>query len=185
MPALTFEFEKELDQNYLKACVCHQPDNQVILVGIEQDFQRNEMVKPTLGDYTNLPWAYAPAVMTSQKILNLSVISYPQIGGIGFYTLKYENRSVILAPLITDEDRYIAPTMTIDITSEITFNISDPDTVSYDCYRIVIREGYFATEYVTYDKQLTIPFEDLANKEIYLMGYLEERLASEPRLYTV
>ena len=54
-----------------------------------------------------------------------------------------------------------------------------------DCYRIVIREGYFATEYVTYDKQLTIPFEDLANKEIYLMGYLEERLASEPRLYTV
>lgn len=143
------------------------------------------MVSPHLGDYTNLPWAYAPAVMTSQKVLNLSVISYPRIGGIGFYTLKHENRSVILAPLITDEDRYVAPTMTIDISSDITFNISDPDTVTYDCYRIVIREGYFADEYVTYDKQLIIPYEDLTNKEIYLMGYLEERLASEPRLYTV
>ena len=185
MPALTFAFEKELDQNYSKTCVCHQPDNQVILVGIEQEFQRNEMVKPNLGDYTNLPWAYAPAVMTSQKVLNLSVISYPRIGGISFYTLKHENRSVILAPLITDEDRYVAPTMTISISSEITFVISDPDTISYDCYRIVIRDGYFADEYITYDKQLSIPYEDLANKEIYLMGYLEERLASEPRLYTV
>ncbi len=185
MPALTFAFEKELDQNYLKTCVCHQPDNQILLVGIENEFQRNEMVSPNLGDYTNLPWAYAPAVMTSQKVLNLSVISYPRIGGIGFYTLKHENRSIILAPLITDEDRYVAPTMTITVASEIIFDITDPATVAYDCYRIIIREGYFADEYITYDKQLIIPYEDLTNKEIYLMGYLEERLASEPRLYIV
>ena len=186
MPALTFDFEKELDQNYSKTCICHQPDNQVILVGIEQEFQRNETVKPALGYYANLPWAYTPAVITSQKILNLSVISYPQIGGIGFYTLKHENRSVILAPLITDEDRYIAPTMTIDITSEITFNISDPDTVSYDCYRIVIREGYFATEYVTYEQMFTVPKPPTGTYTFSVEGYLNERLASEKyELYDV
>ncbi len=185
MPALIFEYEKELDQSYLKTCVCHQPNNQVILVGIKDEFQRNEMVSPNLGDYTNLPWACTPAVMTGQKVLNLSVKSYPCIGGIGFYTLKHESRSIILAPLITDEDRYVAPTMTITVASEITFDITDPATAAYDCYRIVIRDGYFADEYVTYDKQLSIPYENLAGKEIYLMGYLEERLASEPRLYTI
>lgn len=187
MPALTFEFEKELDQNYLKACVCHQPDNQVILVGIEQEFQRNETVKPTLGDYANLPWAYSPAVITSQKILNLSVISYPQIGGIGFYTLKHENRSTILAPLITDEDRYVAPTMTItQNTNDITFTITDPEDVSYDCWRVCIRQGYFAYEYVSYEQIFTVPKPPTGTYTFSVEGYLNERLASEKyELYDV
>lgn len=185
MPALIFEYEKTLTQQYEKACVCHQPNNQILLVGIEDELQRNETTAPPFGSYDPLLWSYMPAIMTGQRVLNLSVISYPQIGGIGFYTLKHENRSVILAPLIADEARYTAPTMTITIGTDITFDIIDPDSVSFDCYRIVIREGYFADEYVTYDKQLVIPYEDLTGKEIYLIGYLDERVASEPRLYTI
>lgn len=185
MPALIFEHNKALPQEFTKTCMCHEPNNQLVVIGIEQETQKNESTYPELGDYSNLHWEYSPAVLTSQKIKNVSVKSYPRIGGIGFYTLKHEDRSVILAPLFTDEVKYIAPTMEIVITTDITFNIQDPDTASFECYRIVVRDGYFADEYITYEKQLSIPYEDLTGKELYIMGYIDEQLASEARLYTI
>lgn len=142
--------------------------------------QQNEDVYTSNGVYVDLAWEYLPSLMTAQAVTKIGMKNFPQIGAIGFYTLKYENRSVILAPLLTEDERYAAPSCVITTEgSETVFTISDPSGVTFECYRVVIRDGYFAEEYITYENVLRIPLVDFTDKVVYVMGYLEERLASQ------
>lgn len=183
---LTFEYEIDLDQTFSQTCIGHEKNDTLVQFGLVDKRQKNDRVVQEYINYADLDWETFPAVMSPQAIKKLGIKSFPHIGGIGFYSLEYENRSVILAPIFIDEsaDRYIAPTLAWTTTdTEINFTISDPANVTFDCYRITIRSGYFAEEYVVYDKSLIVPAPPTGEYQIGICAYVEDRLATSLREY--
>lgn len=180
MAELQFDYDITLDQAYDNICIGNEPNNRLLQYGIDGLRQKNEDTFVDNSNYPSLDWEYLPSLMTSQAVTKIGLKSFPQIGAIGFYTLKYEPRSVILAPLIIEEERYTAPTFELtQNTNDITFTITDPEDVSYDCWRVCIRQGYFAYEYVSYEQVFTVPKPPTGTYTFSVEGYLNDRLASE------
>lgn len=183
---LTFEYEIELDQTFTQTCMGHEKNDTLVQYGLVDKRQKNDRVVQEYLNYGDIDWETFPAVMSPQAIKKLGIKSFPHIGGIGFYSLEYENRSVILAPIFIDEsaDRYIAPTLAWTTTdTEIDFTITDPQDVTFDCYRITVRREFFAEEYVVYDKSLVVPAPPTGEYQIGICAYIEDRLATSLREY--
>lgn len=181
MPELIFE--KVLTTNNAaasKVCIGNEPDNTVTKFFIEAQRQGNEVDTVVLSDYDNLNFVRVDSQMSSQAVSNIGIKSFPQIGTIGFYTLKYENRSLILAPIYTTSKKRNAPTLTITNNSgTLLITLSNPKDVVYDCYRIVVRNGYFTEEYISYERQISIPAPVAPGSyTVSAFGYLNEQLAS-------
>jgi len=186
MAELTFDYNLTLPQEYANTCIGNEPEGQIIQYGINDELQVNEKTVPSLADYSALTWDYFTSLMTIQAVSRIGIKCFPQIGAIGFFRLKYESRSVIIAPIIIDEEYYQAPTLDINqdgVAGTITFTFIPPSNVTYDCYRVVLRNGNFATEYVSYNTSLTINMPKSGTYTISVMGYIDERLASEITYY--
>ena len=181
MPELIFE--KVLttsNASASKVCIGNEPDNTITKFFIEAQRQGNEVDTVVLSDYDNLDFVRVDSLMSSQAVSNIGIKSFPQIGTIGFYTLKYENRSLILAPIYTISKKRNAPTLTITNNSgTLLITLSNPKDVVYDCYRIVVRNGYFTEEYISYEQQISLPAPVAPGSyTVSAFGYLNEQLAS-------
>lgn len=161
-------------------CIGNEPDNTITKFFIEAQRQGNTYDDVALSNYANLNWQRANGLMTSQNVTDIGVKTFPQIGAIGFYRLKYEPRSLILAPIYTKYKAYAAPIMTIqEMPTTLRITLAMPQDVTYDCFRVVVRNGYFAEEYVTYESVLDVPKPTITGiYAVSVFGYIEERLAS-------
>lgn len=161
-------------------CIGNEPDNTITKFFIEAQHQGNIYGAVTLSNYGNINWQRSNGLMTSQNVTDIGIKTFPQIGSIGFYKLKYETRSLILAPIYTKSKKYSAPLIAIkDQGSTLLITLSNPAGVTYECYRVIVRNGYFAEEYITYDPVIEIPTPtDMGLYAISAFGYLNEQLAS-------
>lgn len=180
MAELQFDYLVDLSQNYINTCIGNEPDNRLVQYGLIDDRQQNEATEIVNSNYSSLTWQYLQSLLSSQAVKKIGVKNFPQIGAIGFYTLLHENRSCILAPIFTESQLYKWPTMLItQNTNDITFTIMNPEDVVYDCWRVCIRQGYFAYEYVSYEQMFTVPKPPTGTYTFSVEGYLNDRLASE------
>lgn len=176
-------FEKLYTSNSAErtnVCIGNEPDNTITKFFIEAQRQGNTYGAVTLSNYDNISWQHANGLMTSQNVTDIGIKTFPQIGAIGFYKLKYETRSLILAPIYTRSKTYAAPTITVqELAGMLRVTLAMPQNVTYDCFRVVVRNGYFAEEYVTYESVIDIPTPTVTGiYAISAFGYIEERLAS-------
>lgn len=156
----------------------NEPDNELVQYYIvpTASMQEDKQSKVVLSDYDKLSWGNKRRRLTARKISNLGIKTFPTYGAIGFFTYKYGERSMILCPVNNNHTKFIAPTISMKNTgTQLEFTITCPDTITYYCYRIIIRQGDFAIEYITYDLKLTVPIPDVkGNYEIFCIGYINE-----------
>lgn len=156
----------------------NEPNNELVQYYVvpTTSMQEDKQSKVVLSDYDELSWGNKRRRLTARKISNLGIKTFPTYGAIGFFTYKYGERSMILCPINNNHTKFIAPTISMKNTgTQLIFTITCPESVTYYCYRIIIRQDDFAIEYITYDLTLTVPLPDVkGDYEIFCIGYINE-----------
>ena len=173
------EYPRNIDPTYVKKlCMGNEPNNELVQYYITTDTsaQEDKKCNIVLSDYDELKWSNKKRRLTAKKISNLGIKTFPTYGALGFFTYQYTNRSMILCPVNTRNRKFEAPTLKMTKnTNTLTFNISIPKDITYECYRIILRCGAFAYEYITYDTSVTIPIPEVKGTyDIYCIGYENE-----------
>lgn len=162
-----------------KATISHlaeEPNSVLWQYYIENDRASDRGATISMGDYSNPPWGKDMRHLTTQKVRRIGIKHFPQIGAIGFWTLLYEERSKILAPIHGTSKKYAAPNLNVtEKTNTILFKCTSPKNIQYICYRIILRLDQFAVEYITYEDTIEVPKpETTGTYDIYCVGYIHE-----------
>lgn len=185
--SLTFEFTKNLttdtDNNiepYLVETpyVCEEPDATLYQYFTQSDSYQMADKNTTIdyGQYETVSWDNLMHSLSTRAVAKIGVKNFPQIGAIGFYKDKYSSITYILVPVHDEQTEYDPPIIAIDTTSgDIQVTITEPEDVTYTCYKIIMRSGYFANEYVMYELTETLPMPTVIGEyEIWAIGYNED-----------
>lgn len=172
----------EIEHNYTdkdKLQFTHDPNNEFVEYHSEQFYLLNEASFPDMGDFTDLEWVEEDKRITSEKVSNFGVKSLPQYGPYGFYTPYYgDGTSRVLVPINPKRTRFDPPIVTVvETNGTFKLTIEDPPSADYECYRVVFRKGWFAEEFVTYDKELTVTLY-AGEYDLTVMGYIENDIIS-------
>ena len=153
----------------------NEPSNDIYQYYVNNSIAGDKRANVTLSNY-NLTWQGESRSITSQRVKSLGVKTFPQVGAIGFFVSYYDDRSFILSPVHIDSGRTDKPSLTVTVNSNsITFDIANDTSYEYMCYRIVMRLGHFAIEYVTYEPSLTVALpEETGTYDVYCVGYITE-----------
>jgi hypothetical protein len=173
---LEFDYELTLSQNYDNTCLGNEPDGQIFQFGIADEHQVNDKTTPVLADYSALTWEYFAALMTQRAISRIGIKNFPQVGACGFYVDKYTLQTVIFTPISAAEQTYDPPTIAISEVSEgISVTITPPEGITYTCYKVIMRSGYYANEFVMYETTavLTKPAV-IGTYDVFAIGYNED-----------
>ncbi len=150
----------------------HEPNNELIQYFRKNDRIQNDMAEPNKGNYTGLVFDPITNRVPTKPYTLFGIKTFPKMGAYGWFRTKYEHITHILVPLVSPQVRYAPPTFTFTQTSTtVQITIVPPGSVEYDCYRILFRNGYFATEYITYDTFADVPKPATGEYELYIIGY--------------
>lgn len=128
-----------------------------------------------LQPYADLSWGDPTNIVSRNRVEALGIKSFPKIGAIGFFKPIYSSSYRILAPIHTRRTRLESPTLQCKVSDQVHFTIVPPKDITYMCYRIVMRWGYFAIEYITYDLEFIVDKPiTTGTYECYCIGYLGE-----------
>lgn len=130
-------------------------------------------------DYYNYPeliWNKQRRRITTRRADRLGIKAFPGVGACAFYKLAYQVLSKIVIPVNNRQKLYPYPTQTVTITgNNMHFVFTDPEKVSYQCYRVVLRCGEYAEEHITYEHELDCPLPQMNGEyEAYTQGYIAE-----------
>lgn len=176
---LTFEEVLTFDNKELLQ-FGHEPDDLFIGYYLKDRRLENQSSDPYMGDFSNLDWQTREARrITASPVSNFGIKTFPQFGAYGFYTPLYgDGTSRVVAPINPKRGLKAEPTLELaqDETT-VTVKITDSRNISYKCYRIMFRDGHFAYEFITYDKELVIDKEDLPPGTYIttLIGFIPEQ----------
>lgn len=114
--------------------------------------------------------------LTTRMVERIGIKAFPSIGSYGFFKYKYENRSILLAPIYTIKRKFAGPTIVVTHTPDgLKIVLTSPKDITYECFKIILRNGAFAFEHVTYEKEVLIPYPDVKGfYDVYAVGYLNE-----------
>lgn len=169
-------------QNGMQNFLANQPDN-----SLYQHYASNNHTpwqvhtQITLADYDNLSWSSSPEVcMTPREVRHIGVKSFPQLGAIGFYRLRYRDLSRVVVPLHPDKEKNVAPVLSLSLDADrkvLSYTITAPDEkeVKYDCYRIDLECNGRTVSHVVYELsgELEVP-EQEGTFLCRAIGYLQE-----------
>lgn len=169
-------------QNGMQNFLANQPDN-----SLYQHYASNNHTpwqvhtQITLADYDNLSWSSSPEVcMTPREVRHIGVKSFPQLGAIGFYRLRYRDLSRVVVPLHPDKEKNVAPVLSLSLDADrkvLSYTITAPDEkeVKYDCYRIDLECNGRTVSHVVYELsgELEVP-EQEGTFLCHAIGYLQE-----------
>ena len=130
-----------------------------------------------LANYGALAFKDIMQHLTRRAVSRIGIKTFPGIGSYGFFKYKFEERSMIMCPINNNQTQFDAPaiTMLLEAGNKLRFTIVDPAPITYQCYRIIMRNTNFAIEYITYDNVITLPKPDVNGiYEIYCIGYVNE-----------
>lgn len=163
--------------------VGHEPNNTIVDYFIEGlvPLVKNQGAVPAGGIYTGLTFQKENFARVPPSVYKFfGIKTHPRIGAYGFFRHKYTPFTDILVPINVQRKVYTPPDVTITIEgNNVIFTMVDPADVAYECYRVVMRNGYFAEEYITYEKTLKVrkPYPD-ATYDMYVIGYRTDGLTS-------
>lgn len=130
-------------------------------------------------DYSNLEFKNEDARLTTEAISTFGVKGFPQLGSYGWYKTLYSQQTKVLVPINRLKSEYAHPSFTITINSnDLIIDITDPEVIKYDCYRVIFRTGYFADEYISYEKTFDIPKPPQGTYYVSIIGYRDDGIIS-------
>lgn len=154
---LTFEISMTYNDGGKTFCG-HEPNNTFIKYYQESQRLGNKSAEPYLGDFTDLVFKSEPRRITHHAVKDFGVKSFPRLGAYGFYTPKYAETSFMAIPINRQVPYHDIPEVTITDTGTTIHLSIDGD---YECYRVIVRKDYFATEFITYDTEFDfVPMYD-------------------------
>lgn len=126
--------------------------------------------------YTDLLWNKPRRRITTRKADRLGIKAFPGVGACAFYKLAYQVLSKIVIPVNHRQKLYPFPTQEVTITgNNMHFVFTDPERVTYQCYRVVLRCGEYAEEHITYEHELDCPLPQMNGEyEATTQGYISE-----------
>ena len=141
-----------------KTFMSHEPDNTFIEYFMADNKLGNKSAMTSFGVFDGLVFNNEPRRITPQPVKDFGVKSFPHFGSYGFYTPIFTPTSIAVIPINRKQDNYDIPDVVItDTGTTIHLSING----YYECYRIVVRLSYFATEFITYDSEFDfIPMYD-------------------------
>lgn len=175
---LTTEVDQNVDPLYVRTpYLIQEPDNRIFQYYIlpQKDTVWDKQANIPLGQYNPLPWGKPNRHLTIRAASKIGVKHFPQIGAIGFYKDLYTSQSTIMCPIHEEQETYDPPTLSIALSgNSVSVKITPPDGSTYTCYRVVMRSGYFAVEYILYnlDESVAAPLVN-GDYEVYAIGYNE------------
>lgn len=166
-------------QNYL----ANQPDNKLYQHYVSDQstaWQVNAQI--SFADYDALSWITPPEVcMTPREVSHIGVKTFPQLGAVGFYRLKYRDVSTVVVPLHPEKtDKTTAPVLSAVYNEDLgtisyTITPGQDDGMTYECYRIELECGDLVVSHVVYELsgEFKIP-EQKGTFLCYAIGYTQE-----------
>lgn len=130
-----------------------------------------------LANYGTLKFKNIMKHLTSRAVSRIGIKTFPGIGSYGFFKYKYEDRSIVICPINNNQTKFTAPklVMTQQTNNTLKFSIISPADITYQCYRIVLRNEEFTIEYITYEPSIVVPKPDVNGVyTIYCIGYVNE-----------
>lgn len=186
------EYEKNVEPAYVGSLmIANEPDNSINQFYIYNGRTSDKAAIVDHSNYTELDWVGPNVSITSDEVSRIGIKTFPRIGAMAFYTLLAEERSKILTPVFIKKERYTKPSFTYtQADGKITFTMTTPPDITYVAWRIIMRNGYDAFEYISYEDTITIDEPYLAGEyATYVVGYAGEGEAvsddSESVLITV
>lgn len=154
----------------------NEPKNEIYQFYIVDNLTADKMAQLERANYNTLQWSKQVSHITKAKVKRIGIKSFPRIGAIAFYSLLYEDRSFVLAPLFIQSERQPKPSFSVaQAENSLTFTMQSPEDITYMCWRVVLRCGHTAFEYVTYADTLTIENPYLSGTyDCYCVGYVGE-----------
>lgn len=127
-------------------------------------------------DYPELIWNEQKRRITTRKADRLGLKAFPGVGACAFYKLAYQVLCKIVIPVNNRQKLYPYPTQEVTITgNNMHFVFTDPEKVTYRCYRVVLRCGEYAEEHITYEHELDCPLPQMnGDYSATVQGYISE-----------
>ena len=127
-------------------CLVNEPDNELVQYYVtDNSLAEDKYTNIVLANYSELNWQDKKRRLTSRNVSRIGLKHFPGIGAIAYFKYKYENRSMILCPVNNNNTQFTSPTLKMDVNgNDLIFTITPPEDVTYKCYRIILRNDYFA-----------------------------------------
>lgn len=158
-------------------CLVNEPDNELVQYYVtDNSLAEDKCTNIVLSNYSELNWKNKKRRLTLRKVSRIGLKHFPGIGAIAYFKYEYENRSMILCPVNINKTQFTSPTLKAIVSGDdLIFTIIPPEDITYKCYRIILRNGYFAYEYITYENTLTVPKPEVnGTYTMYCIGYINE-----------
>ncbi|MCH3999928.1 MAG: hypothetical protein LKF15_00055 [Lachnospiraceae bacterium] len=179
--SLTFEKVITAPRSGTQNFLANQPDNSLYQHYVSEKYTPWQVhTQITLADYDTLSWSDPPEVcMTPREVRHIGVKTFPQLGAIGFYRLRYRDSSRIVVPLHpVKSGKRTAPELSVVLnktTGSISYAITPAEDITYDCYRIEMECGNLSYSHVVYELSGEFTAPDKAGTfRCFVIGYLQE-----------
>lgn len=181
--ALNFVHTNTLDGGS-KNFISHESDSTMYNYYIDAELAKDKQAQAHLGLYDSISFDNEDRHLTTKAVSKIGIKNFPGIGGIGFYKDAYTNESLIVAPIHNRQEVKGVPVLKVIEVVDNTLHvvIEPPSDMYYTCYRVVVRQGTFAVEYITYktDYYMNVPYVK-GNYTVFCIGHDETNgIISEP-----
>ena len=181
--SLIFEYEKDLDTG-IQPQICHEPNSSIYNYFIREERALDTHSEHAFGQYDNVTFVDEERHLTTKAVDRIGVKNFPGIGGIGFYRDAYSDDSRVVAPIHVQTRQLSAPVLQSITVADNMLHIiiAPPDDITYDCYRVVVRQDAFAFEYIVYKTDYRVDLPTVTGAyQCYCIGYDESTgIVSEP-----
>ncbi len=130
-------------------------------------------------DYDGLVWSGPGHSITGQAADRLSVKGFPGLGAYAVYKIAGKNLSQVVAPVGGGESGGGGPAPSLagvaDQSGGVAFTVSPPEGTEYDCWRVVLRNGNYSEEYITYESEFLAPRPGVSGTyQCWAVGYADD-----------
>ena len=139
----------ELVQYYVLPSSMTEEDKNTHAIGIYDEENKSW----SYTDYDEVQWNTPGQRIAGNRLERLGVKTFPDVGAIAFYKIAFRDISRIVAPVNPKNEKTDAPKLSAVQNSDgtITFTITPPEKTEYRCYRLVIMDGAFSVDHISYD----------------------------------
>ena len=173
--ALTFEYVKELDTG-LYPHIAHEADSTIYNYFVNGAQAKDKSAVATLGHYDNIAFGNEDRTLTTKAVSSIGIKNFPGIGAIGFYKDAYLNEGHIVAPVHQVVQKYDAPELvSVNVAEDkLHIVITQPSSLDYTCFKVIVRQGDFAFEYTMYKPDALVDLPTVKGTyTVYCIGYDE------------
>lgn len=174
--ALTFEYTKAIDtgsQPFISA----EKDSMLYNYYIDNELAMDKSATAAYGNYDTVDFVDEDRHLTTKAVSRIGIKNFPGIGAIGFYKDAYSDDSFVVAPVHAKRDRRGIPTLAkVEIVdNKLHIVITPPEGIKYNVYRVIVRQGTFAFEYILYKTDYYVDKPTVKGEYIlHCVGYDED-----------